>query len=225
MTRVFTIFTILMSAVMLAQQPIEKTIGEFKELKVYDLIEVKMIKSKEDKVIISGQNSEYVLVNNKNGTLKIKMSLKQIFDGDKTKVTLYYSGVDIIDANEGARIYVDNTIKQFEIDLRVQEGAKIEVKLDTDYTNAKAVTGGIINVSGKSKSQKISLLTGGVYNGETLKTDKTNVSINVAGEAYVNASDVVDIKIRAGGDVYIYGNPKTINESKVLGGRVKRMEN
>ena len=65
MTRVFTIFTILMSAAMLAQQPIEKTIGEFNELKVYDLIEVKMIKSKEDKVLISGENSEQVLVNNK----------------------------------------------------------------------------------------------------------------------------------------------------------------
>ena len=100
------------------------------------------------------------------------MSLKQIFDGNKTKVTLYYSGVDIIDANEGAEIYVSDPIKQFEIDLRAQEGANIEVKLDTDYTTVKAVTGGIITVAGKSKSQKISLLTGGIFNGETFKTEK-----------------------------------------------------
>ena len=61
-----------------AQRPVEKTIGEFTELKVYDLIEVEMIKSNENKVIISGKNSQDVLVNNKNGKLKIKMNLIEI---------------------------------------------------------------------------------------------------------------------------------------------------
>ena len=67
-------------------------------------------------------------------------------------------------------------------------------------------------------------MTGGFYNGKDLKTEKTEVSINAAGEAHVKASKLVDIKIRAGGDVYVYGNPETIKESKVLGGRVKRMD-
>jgi hypothetical protein len=69
----------------------------------------------------------------------------------------------------------------------------------------------------------VSLLTGGIYNGETLETEKTEVSINAAGEAHVKASKLIDVKIRVGGDVYIYGNPETVNESTVLGGRIKRM--
>ena len=32
-----------------------------------------------------------------------------------------------------------------------------------------------------------------------------------------------NIRIKAGGNVYVYGKPKQINESKVLGGKVKRM--
>ena len=48
--------------------------------------------------------------------------------------------------------------------------------------------------------------------------------MNAAGEAHVNASKLVDVKIRAGGDVFIYGDPETINEDRVLGGRIKRMD-
>lgn len=223
MKRLIILVTILLSAVVNAQNPIEKSIGEFTELKVYDLIEVELVKSNEYKVIITGNNNEDVLINNKNGTLKIKMNINKLFDGNKTKVVLYYKTVDIIDANEGAKVYSKDAIKQYEIDLRAQEGGRIEVSVNVEYINIKAVTGGVIRTSGDSQSQKVALLTGGIYNGESLETKKTEVSINAAGEAHVNASKIVDVKIRAGGDVFIYGNPETVNESTILGGRINRV--
>ncbi|MFH4963843.1 head GIN domain-containing protein [Gaetbulibacter sp. M235] len=223
MKNLITLIALICTLTLTAQNSLEKTIGEFTELKVYDLIEVELIKSNENKVIISGKNTSDVLVNNKNGKLKIKMNLEQIFDGSETKVTLYYTNVDVLDVNEGSKIYSKDVIKQFEIDLRTQEGGKVDVICDVSYLNAKAVSGGIIEVSGTSKNQNISLLTGGIFKGEKNETEKTDVSINAAGEAYINATKIVDVKIRAGGDVFIYGNPETVNESRVLGGRVKRM--
>ncbi len=223
MKNLITLITLICTLTLTAQNSVEKTIGEFTELKVYDLIEVELIKSNENKVIISGKNTSEVLVNNKNGKLKIKMNLEKIFNGSETKVTLYYTNVDVLDVNEGAKIYSKDVIKQFEIDLRAQEGGKVDVLCDVSYLNAKAVSGGIIEVSGTSKNQNISLLTGGIFKGEKNETEKTDVSINAAGEAYINATKTVDVKIRAGGDVFIYGNPETVNESRVLGGRVKRM--
>ncbi|MFD1615959.1 head GIN domain-containing protein [Gelatiniphilus marinus] len=224
MKRLVTALGLFISALAISQTPIEKSIGEFSELKVYDLIEVELVKAKENKVVISGENSSSVLINNKNGTLKIKMKLKEIFDGNNTKVKLYYTALELIDANEGSFVHSKDKIKQFEIDLKAQEGAKIDVKLNVSYANIKSVTGGVIAATGKSKNQNISLLTGGIYKGESLKTSNTEVAIRAAGEAHVNASKKVDVKIRAGGDVFIYGNPENINESKVFGGRVKRME-
>lgn len=223
MKRISLLLTFFISATIIAQNPIDKEIGEFSELKVYDLIEVELIKSKHNKVVITGKNADNVLVNNKNGTLKIKMNFKEIFDGNETKVKLYYSKVDVIDVNEGANVHSEDKIKQFEIDLKSQEGGKINVKVDVTYANIKAVTGGVIKVTGKAKSQNVSLLTGGIYKGAELKTDKTEVAIRAAGEAYVNAKDLVDVKIRAGGDVFIYGDPETVNENRVFGGRIKRM--
>ncbi|WP_299521476.1 head GIN domain-containing protein [Winogradskyella sp.] len=206
-----------------AQDTIEKTVGEFKTLKVFDLINVKMKKSDENKVIISGKNRKDVQVINKNGKLKIRMKLEESYDGNDTVVLLYYTSVEVIDANEGANIKVEEPIEQFEIDLKTQEGGEITAALNTKYANFRAVTGGIINVSGSSKNQDISIYTGGIVNGEDLKTEETEVSINAGGEAYVNASEKVEVRIKAGGDLFIYGNPKVVDENRVLGGRIKRM--
>jgi hypothetical protein len=151
------------------------------------------------------------------------MNLEESYDGNDTVVELYFISVDVIDANEGAFVSVKDVIKQYEIDLKVQEGASITVKLNTTYANMRAVTGGEINVSGSSINQDITIYTGGVFNGEEFITENTEVSINAAGEAYVNATELIDIRIKAGGDVFIYGNPKEIKEKTLLGGRIKRM--
>ena len=207
-----------------AQAQIEKSLGEFHELKVYDLIDVKLIKSNENKIVLTGKNTQDVVIVNKNGVLKIRMNIEKSFVGNKTEATLYYTNIDIIDANEGASIYSDDVFKQFDFELKAQEGGIIKVNLETTYLDVKSVTGGIIETNGTVKKQKITMNTGGIYKGEHLKTEETEVSIVAAGEAYVNASKLMDIKIRVGGDVYIYGNPEKVNESKAIGGRIKRMD-
>jgi hypothetical protein len=206
-----------------AQETVEKSIGEFSTVKVYDLINLKMIKSTENKVVISGKNKRDVEVVNKNGKLKIRMSLEESYDGEDTVVVLYYTTVDVIDANEGAKVEVKDVIKQYEIDLKTQEGAEITAEVNTTYANFRAVTGGILNLTGSSKNQDITIFTGGVYNGKAFITERSEVSINVAGEAYIYATERAKVKVKAGGDVYIYGNPKEIDETSVLGGTVKRM--
>ena len=207
-----------------AQDPISKTVGEFSELKGYDLINIKLIKSDENKVEISGKNAQDVVVVNKNGKLKIKMNLEEIFDGNDTQILLYYTNVDVIDANEGAHIYSDNTIKQYELELKAQEGGSIKLKIKVDVAEIKAISGGIVELKGKTNNQNINIGSGGIFKGEDFDSVTAKVAIRVGGEVYVNASELVDIKIRAGGDVFIYGDPNTINENRALGGRIKRMQ-
>jgi len=215
---------VLLTTSLFAQKTIETNIGDFTELKVYDLINVQLIKSDENKVVISGENLDDVILKNTNGVLKIKMNLGEIFDGDKTNVKLFYKSVDVIDVNEGAVVVSEDLIKQFEIDLKAQEGGNIQVPLNVKYTNIKAVTGGIVTTTGKTENQDVSISTGGIYKGRKLETEQTQIKIKAGGEGHVRASKLVDVKITAGGDVFIYGQPKTVNETKALGGRVKRMD-
>ncbi|MTE27169.1 head GIN domain-containing protein [Winogradskyella ouciana] len=223
MKNIILTLALLFSCSITAQDTIEKTVGEFNTVKVYDLINLKMKKSDENKVVIYGKNRKDVQVLNNNGKLKIRMKLEESYDGNDTVVILYYTSVDVIDANEGAKVNVDETLEQYEIDLKAQEGAEITADIKTTYANIRAVTGAVINTTGSSKNQDISIYTGGVFNAKELKTEQTEVSINAGGEAYINASEYVDVRIKAGGNVFIYGNPKLIDEKTVLGGKVKRM--
>ncbi|REG89349.1 head GIN domain-containing protein [Winogradskyella sediminis] len=217
------ILALILGFTSFAQDAIEKNVGEFSTVKVFDLIHLKMIASDENKVVISGKNRKDVEIVNNNGKLKIRMNLRESYDGNDTVVLLYFTAVDEIDANEGAKVTVKETIKQYEIDLRVQEGAEITTDLETSYANIRAVTGGIINITGSSKHQDISIYTGGNVNAKAFITENAEVSINAGGEAYIYATTLANVRIKAGGNVYIYGDPKEIDENTILGGRIKRM--
>jgi hypothetical protein len=220
MKTIVTSFFLLISLSLLSQRIVDKQVGNFNEVKVFDLIEVNLIRSDENKVLIKGKNVDDIQIVNNNGVLKIRMQLDKIFTGEDTFVEVYYTGLDVIDGNEGARITANEQIKQHAIELRTQEGAKIKVGLDVAYVEIRAVTGGIVEASGLAKSQDIVLNTGGVFEGRDLKTEDSKIKISAGGESDINASESVDITIKAGGDVNVYGNPKEINKNTFAGGRV-----
>ena len=203
-----------------AQTPITKTLGEFSELKVYDLINVELIKSDQNKIVISGENSQDVRVVQKNNTLKIKMKLDKMFRGTATQIKLYYTSIDKIDANEGAIIKVKSDIKQYEIILKAQEGAQISATINTKLLIVKSVTGGVVNTLGEAVNQDITLRTGGIYNGGKTKAQNSYVLIKAGGEASLNTENVLDVKIFSGGDIFIYGTPKQLKQNKLFGGRI-----
>lgn len=203
-----------------SQTATTKTLGEFSELKVYDLINTELIKSSENKIVVSGTNSENISIAQKNGILKIRMKLKHKFNGAETQVKIYYTGIDVIDANEGSFIFSKDIIKQYEILLKAQEGSKILVNTDTKRLIVKSITGSTITTKGTSENQDITIRTGGVYRGANNTVENTDLNIKAGGVAAVRTLNVLDINIFAGGDVFIYGTPKQLKQKKIFGGRI-----
>ena len=203
-----------------SQTEISKTLGEFSELKVYDLINVDLIKSTENKIVVSGKNSENLNIIQKNNTLKLKMQLKKKFNGKETKVKLYYTSLDIIDANQGAIVFSKGNIKQYELVLKAQEGAQIKVDVETKLLFVTSVTGAKVSTTGKSNQQDVSIRMGGVYKGGNITVENTDLKIKFGGEADVNTSNVLNIAIFSGGDVNIFGTPKQLKQRKIIGGRI-----
>ena len=203
-----------------SQTATTKTLGEFSELKVYDLINTELIKASENKIVVSGTNSENISIAQKNGILKIRMKLKHKFNGAETQVKIYYTGIDVIDANEGSFIFSKDIIKQYEILLKAQEGSKILVNTDTKRLIVKSITGSTITTKGTSENQDIPIRTGGVYRGANNTVENTDLNIKAGGEAAVRTLNVLDINIFAGGDVFIYGTPKQLKQKKIFGGRI-----
>ena len=205
---------------MYSQETITRTLGEFEEIKVYDLINVELIKSTENKIIISGKHAQDVSIKQKNKALKIKMKLKKMFSGSETNVKVYYSNLDVIDANQGSVITSADLIKQYELKIKAQEGAYISAKVETEILEIKSVTGGTVEISGSSSKQKVRITTGGIYKGSKLLAENTDIDIKTGGKAEVKTNNVLEIKIFSGGDVFIYGTPKQLKQRKVFGGRI-----
>ncbi|MGA9239240.1 head GIN domain-containing protein [Robiginitalea sp.] len=220
MRTLLVLFFALSMTGLTAQGIVDREVGEFREIKVFDLIEVNLIKSDENRILIKGRNTQDINFVNKDGVLKLRMPLEKKFQGEDTFIEVYYTDLRIIDANEGARIIGNEQLVQDRIELRAQEGAQIEIGLSVHDAKIRAVTGGIVTASGIATNQVITLNTGGIFEGRDLKTDYTGIRVSTGGEAELFASKEVDIQIRAGGDVRVYGDPQRVNKDTMMGGRI-----
>lgn len=214
---------ILITFVMISQLNFSQTtikLDNFDELKVFDQLNVTLIQSNENKVVVSGKNESNFEAVNKNGVLKIRLRLTKMLSGADTKVTLYFKNIKSIDANEGSIVSSKHVFKQTTMDLSSQEGANIDVEVDTENTTIKLYSGGIMSLSGKAVTQKVTINSGGIFNAKNLETSQTTVSVSAGGSADVNASTLVDAKVKAGGTITIYGKPKEIKEETFAGGSI-----
>lgn len=214
---------ILIAFVMISQFNFSQTtlnLSDFDEVKVFDQLNVTLVQSNENKVVVSGKNESSFETINKNGVLKLRMKLTKMLSGEDIKVTLYFKNIKHIDANEGSIVSSKHIFKQTTMDLSSQEGAMIEVDLDVESTTVKLNSGGIINVSGKAVTQKTTITSGGIFNAKNLETSQTTVSVSAGGSADVNASTLVDASVKAGGSIVIYGKPKQIKQETFAGGTI-----
>ncbi len=206
-----------------AQDVITRNVGDFDVLKVFDKIEIKLQKGSENKVEISGINRRKVDIINKDGVLKVKMSLRNTWESSNTVVIVQYTSLSKIDVNEGASVRLKGTLEAEGLDLRAQEGGSIHAAIDTNQLLAKAVSGGALYLEGTAKNQEVNVQAGGQFKSELLKTVNTVVKISAGGKASVYASKYVKATTTAGGTVRIYGNPTEIDSKKTFGGKIIEM--
>jgi hypothetical protein len=210
---------LLISSIAFSQ--VEREVGDFNKVTSFDQIDVVLIQSDENKVVLDGSGSEDVELVNKNGELKIRMPLTKLLSGDNISATVYYKKIDAVETNEGSRIASDETFEATVFDIIAKEGSEISIKINAGKLTGKIANGSTVKISGNAKIQDILVNSGGIYEAQNLKTSQTTVTCNAGGNADVYATDVVDAKVRAGGTILIYGNPRQINEKTFAGGTIK----
>ena len=65
----------------------EKNVGDFTKVSSFDKIDVQLIASNENKVVLHGKEANQVELVNKNGELKIRMPLTKMLSGDNISAT------------------------------------------------------------------------------------------------------------------------------------------
>jgi len=220
MKNIVVIIAFSLSLAVTAQGEREINIDNFHTIKAFDLINVQLIKSDINKLEIKGKDADEVTYVFKDGLLKIRMDSDKIFDGNNTYVTVFYTNIRTIDANEGAKIFAKDISGQDALEIRAQEGARVVAGIDLNKVDVRAVTGGIVQLSGKVIKQEVVVNTGGIVENKDLKSENTEVKVQAGGEVEVYASKSIDAKVRVGGDITVYGNPKNVNKKTTFGGDI-----
>ncbi|MGC4040911.1 MAG: head GIN domain-containing protein [Flavobacterium sp.] len=205
----------------LAFGQVEKRPGDFHKITSFDQIDVFLVPGNENIVQIEGNKANQVELVNKNGELKIRMPLLQMLDGDNISVTVHYKDIDAVEANEGSRIACGDKIEGTSFDVIAKEGSEVKLILDVDKLNVRTANGSTVTISGTAKVQDVVSNSGGIYQAEKLQTQQTTIACNAGGEADIFATELVEAKVRAGGDIMIYGKPKKINQKVVAGGSIR----
>lgn len=217
-------FGLLYSTLTAQEASLNQSLSAFSEIKVFDGVSVNLIPSQKNEAVIRGANVNDVAIVVTEGSLKIRMKVTKIFSGYRTFVDVYYKQpILIIDVNEDARIISKETIKQEVLEVKAQEGGEIQVQAEVTQFLVKAVTGGVIKATGRSKNQDVQINTGGNYKGKDFITGFSTVNVNAGSLAEIYASDYVKASVKAGGEVLVYGDPAKMDEKTVFGGSIRRM--
>lgn len=205
-----------------AQTTKTQNLGDFTILKVYNGIEVELIKSLESKIEITGEKSEKVKVKNVNKTLKLSLpfSLKPANNYAQGKVLIkvfYNNSINVIDVNEGGTI-TGKGFKQSKVELNAQERGFINLSIQTDFLIISASSGGIIKVSGTTKDQVVEVDLYGVYHGFNLSSSGSSlVKSGTGAKAEIKAGETLDASVGFGGTIFYKGFPKVVKSKKVIG--------
>ncbi len=200
---------------------VQKNVGDFKVIKVYDKIPVELIASSQNKVEIVGELENEVDVVTKNDELKIKMSTLNLMQGDKVTVKVYYKSLFEVQASQGSMIYSDDELQTSLLKITSNEGSSIKLPIKTKKLEVKANSGSEVILKGKATSQSVIVNSGAQYYAKQLKSDNASLTTNAGGVIEANVSESVDAKTRAGGSIVIYGDPEQRSEKKIAGGTIQ----
>jgi hypothetical protein len=199
----------------LAQKPKEVSISPFNGVKVYSGIHVKLIPSDTNKMVIFGDNIETVVFTLKKDVLKIRHSIDQLLNPSTTYAELYFTeDLDALHTYQGSTLESTAEINTTSIILKVHEGSRQTLNITSEKIDSRVKSGGFLNISGKATSHRLSILGGGICEGEKLLTEQTTVKVTAGGVAYLHASELLEATVSVGGTVRIHGKPTKLIRKK-----------
>lgn len=211
------LYTLTAAAQSVATIPLEK----YTELRVYDRISVTLVKGEENKIEISAANKKDLSITENDGRLRLKMCSGESVLNSILNIKLFYTeALSVIDANKNSRIISTELVIGTDLAIEAQDASTITLNIAYNNVSAKSISGSEIKLSGTSANQEVMINTGGKLLNKGLKTKSSTVIVLSGGSAEVYASDAIIAKVKAGGLITVYGNPKSVDKDDTFGGKI-----
>lgn len=195
-------------------------ISPFENLKIFSNIDVNLIQSEANMVIVYGENSDNIIVSIKNRELKINLIGGNILNSEKTKIELYHSNsLKKIIVLKGASLSSKYHINQESLTLEAKLNGIIDLDIYAEKLRTNISLGGRVYLKGKVINHELTIYTSGVCEAEKLYTKETKLTSKGGAYAYVNTKLLLTANIY-GGVIREFGKPKKKNIEKKFGGKI-----
>lgn len=195
----------------------------FNQAEITNGLNVIFSKSDKNSVKITGISREKVNVNVDNGILIIGLKGYRLLTGDDTCVMVFYTEINKVTANQNSKIQFSQDLKQDQIEFQVQQGSDLTVSLEVNTLKVSVATSATIIAAGKAKNQEIAVISEGKFQGENLKGERIAIEVSNNGLATISVKESLNATAKAGGTIFVYGQPENIQEKTTLGGSIKKL--
>ena len=209
------------TTLLVAQNNAVIPLENFTELQVYDRISVTLVKGEENKIEIPLEHKKDLSITENDARLRLKMCSGESVLNSTLSLKLYYTeALSIIDAKKNSRIISTGLVIGTDLAIEAQDASTITLNIAYNNVSAKSTSGSEIKLSGTSTNQEVMIKTGGKLFNKGLKTKNSTVIVLSGGSAEVYTSEAVIAKVKAGGSITVYGNPKSVDKDDTFGGKI-----
>ena len=209
----------------------KRDVSGFHGINVATGIKLIISEGETEQVVVSADKLEYrekIITRVEKGILKIYYENKFGAINDRKekkelKAYVSYKMLDELDANTGAQVEIDGTLKSTSLKMNVNTGAILKGAVKTDDLIVDQNTGSVITLSGETAKLDVDGDTGSMFKGIDLKTDNCSVRISTGAGVYITVQKELYVKASTGGFVKYKGDAGVRETKTNTGGSVSKI--
>lgn len=210
---------------------VKRDVSSFHGIHVSTGIELILTHGDKEEVAVSASTADYrdkIVTKVENGILKIYYENKKLSISSKKvkkslKAYVSYKDLDQLDANTGAQVKIDGTLKAASFKMNVNTGAVVNGLVDFESLEVNQNTGSIVTLTGNAGKIDADGDTGSMFKGIDLKTENCNVKVSTGAGIYITVQKELMVKANTGGFVKYKGDAGIREIKTNTGGSVHKI--
>ena len=221
----------------------QEFVKDFDEIKVAQSISAEVVKSDQEKVVISAPSDiiDDILVENTNGKLYIHFKPNVNISARNVAAKIFAKDFSKIEASSSADIKIKDKFTQDKTDIEVSSSAGISGDLEANDLSIEVSSSGTfsgqiwavnlssevnssgdIKISGKTKNAALDASSSGTLNAQNVIAENAEIETSSSGSVSVSVSQQLNASASSSGDISVTkkGNINIISQKESSGGSV-----
>ncbi len=154
-----------------------------------------------------------------NNTLKVTAN-ENIRDAKSKKIYVTVPVITEIKSTAGSNVFTETPLESEVLELTSTAGSNMKLELIVDNVNVSTTAGSNIKLEGKANIFTAKSSAGSNIKAEQLSVNNCNASVNSGANIWISVNDDFEGNASSGGNIFYYGNPKSVNKKSSSGGNV-----